>query len=159
MNWLHYILEANLYLAVFYTGYYLFLSRETHYTLNRFYLLFGSMVSFILPVVQLGILKPAPQTQTVNAVHFVYTIPTATTLTPVYTTPVVPAFNWQDGIMYAYLIGAAIVLMLLLVKLYQLLKLTHAKKPGFDGSYKVVQINGSDTAFSFFNYLFIGTNV
>ena len=61
MNWLYYLLEANLYLAVFYAGYYLFLSRETHYVLNRVYLLFGSVVSFVLPIIQLGTLKPVVQ--------------------------------------------------------------------------------------------------
>ena len=36
MNWLHYLLEANIYLGVFYMAYCLFLNKETHYLLNRF---------------------------------------------------------------------------------------------------------------------------
>ncbi len=156
MNWLHYLLEANLYLAVFYAGYYLFLSRETHYTLNRFYLLFGSVISFILPVMQLGILKPVERP--ITAVHFTFATQSASFI-PAPVATAAPIFTWQDGIVYVYLLGAVILLMVLLIKLYQLLKLTRAKKPGPEDSYKVVQINGSDTAFSFFNYMFIGTKV
>jgi hypothetical protein len=58
MNWLHYLVEANIYLGVFYLCYCLFLNNETHYTLSRIYLLFSCVISFILPVTQLSILKP-----------------------------------------------------------------------------------------------------
>jgi len=156
MNWLHYLLEANLYLAVFYTGYYLFLSRETYYTLNRFYLLFGSMVSFILPVVQLGMLKPVAHRVTI--VHLTY--PTATTaVVPKYVTPVTSSFNWDNVIVYAYLFGVAVLFLVLIFRLYQLFKLTRLQDQGSDKQYKVIYLEQSDTAFSFFNYLFIGTNV
>jgi BlaR1 peptidase M56 len=158
MNWLHYLLEANLYLAVFYAGYYLFLSRETYYTLNRIYLLFSCIASFALPVMQLGILKPVERP--ITAVHFTFATQAATaTFIPVHISPAAPTFTWQDGIVDVYLFGAAVLLVVLLIKLYQLLKLTSVKKSDPEGSYKVVQINGSDTAFSFFNYLFIGTKV
>src|ERR1700743_1853464 len=104
MNWLHYLLEANLYLAVFYTGYYLFLSKETYYTLNRIYLLFSCIASFVLPVIQLGILKPVEQQVTIVRFSFA----------PQYTTIVhsahvnTPVFTWQDTLVYAYLLGGAI---------------------------------------------------
>src|ERR1700761_2794519 len=105
MNWLYYLLEANLYLAVFYAGYYLFLSRETHYVLNRVYLLFGSVVSFVLTIIQLGTLKPV--VQPIAAMHYTYPV-SATPITPVYITPA-PAsvFNWDNGLIYLYLSGAA----------------------------------------------------
>src|SRR6059058_5182365 len=61
MNWLHYLLEANLYLAVFYAVYCLFLNKETHYTLNRIYLLASSIIAFVLPLIQVGALKPATE--------------------------------------------------------------------------------------------------
>lgn len=157
MNWLHYLLEANLYLAVFYAGYYLFLSRETYYTLNRFYLLFGSVVSFILPVMQLGMLKPTVQPN--NTVHFIYTTTAVTTSLPVHTAAVTPAYTLQDAVLYGYLLGAMILFLVLLFKLYQLLKLTRLQDRVPARRYKIVYLNQSDTAFSFFNYLFIGTKV
>lgn len=45
-----YILLANLYLAIFYTFYYLFLRKETFFSLNRYYLLSALLLSFLLPL-------------------------------------------------------------------------------------------------------------
>ena len=58
MKWLQYLLEANLYLGIFYLAYCLFLSKETYYLFNRAYLLFTCVISFVLPLVQLGFLRP-----------------------------------------------------------------------------------------------------
>ena len=57
MNWLYYLLEANLYLAVFYAFYRMFLHQETFYSLNRYYLITATILSFILPVLQVGYLN------------------------------------------------------------------------------------------------------
>ena len=58
MNWLKYLLEANIYLAVFYLLYLLLLANETHYRLNRLYLLTTCVIGYIIPFIQLGFLKP-----------------------------------------------------------------------------------------------------
>ncbi|SDT21555.1 BlaR1 peptidase M56 [Mucilaginibacter mallensis] len=154
MNWLHYLMEANLYLAVFYTVYYVFLSNDTHYTLNRAYLLLSCVVSFIIPVVQLGFLKHEPQAPVVQYVnyHSVMVKPIEVTLIP---PP--EKFTWQDGVFYIYLAGAAVLLLVLLFKLYQLVRITRKSNKPTNAGYKLVYLNGSNTAFSFFNFLFIGT--
>lgn len=157
MNWLHYLLEANIYLAVFYLGYLLFLSRETYYTLNRIYLLFSCVISFLLPIIQLGILKPAePQ---ITAMPFTPVSPNFA-FTPVKFAPVTqPAFNWPDVIVYIYLFGAVILFTVLIIKLLQLFKLTRVQDTRPDCRYKLISINQPNIAFSFFNYLFIGKSI
>jgi len=141
MNWLYYLGEANLYLAVFYCCYCLFLNKETHYTLNRIYLLFSCVASFILPLIQIGWLKPAEQ-----AVQDVVV-------------PVAAAhFTWQDGLLYSYVTGVLIFTIQFTIKLYQLQKLTHKKPALVNHGYKLIYLEESTTAFSFFNYLFIGTD-
>ncbi|HLW49571.1 MAG TPA: hypothetical protein VKZ78_01245, partial [Sphingobacteriaceae bacterium] len=45
-----YLILANLYLAIFYTFYYLFLRKETFFSLNRYYLLSALLLSFLLPL-------------------------------------------------------------------------------------------------------------
>src|ERR1700710_445581 len=62
MNWLHYLVEANLYMAAFYMLYVVFLRSETLYQLNRAYLLGTSALAFIIPFIQLGVLKPVVET-------------------------------------------------------------------------------------------------
>jgi len=156
MSWLHYLLEANLYLGVFYLCYCLFFNRETHYNLNRAYLLFSCIAAFVLPVLQLGILiKPAPVV--VAPVSYALQLnatPVQITLLP----PAQPQFTWQDRLVYAYCAGAVVFMLILLFKLFQLVRIARRSKTDSSSGCKVVYLNEPDTAFSFFKYLFIGTN-
>ncbi|MFD2871121.1 TonB family protein [Mucilaginibacter ximonensis] len=182
MNWLHYLAEANLYLAVFYLAYCLLLSRETHYQLNRTYLLFSCVAAFALPVLQIGTLKtkvqaiekpvvyamPAQavqetpmqmQLQTVNdyqtsAYAAQPKAPAITAAAPV----VKPQLSLFDYLWYAYLAGSAVLLVMLIVRLISLLLLTQGTVSVKHGRYKIVQLPGTNIAFSFFNYLFLGDN-
>jgi len=52
MNWWHYLLLANLYLALFYGFYLLLLRKETYFMLNRIYLVSAAMLSFFIPMMQ-----------------------------------------------------------------------------------------------------------
>jgi TonB family protein len=158
MNWLHYLMEANLYLVIFYLCYCLLLNRETYYTFNRVYLLFSCVAAFVLPMLQLGRLKPTPV-----ATHVEYAATAAIPLAQQGVAIVAPvnvqsAFTWNDGLVYAYAIGAGIFLLVLLFKLYKLMRLAHSGKSGEQQGYQLVRLDESNTAFSFFKYLFIGTS-
>lgn len=153
MNWLHYLLEANIYLAVFYAGYCLFLNKETYYTLNRVYLLLSCIISFVLPLLQIGMLKPVDQ----GVVSTVFIVPTnlkstANQVTSVSTSP-------QDILIYAYCLGVIVLAIVLIFKLYKLIQITRAANKIADNPYKIVPLEDSNTAFSFFNYLFIGSKL
>ena len=151
MNWLHYLLEGNLYLAIFYALYYLFLSSDTHYVLSRIYLLATSIISFVIPLLQLGFLKPVePQLISLTLIP-----PSAisSNSAPIETI----SFTWQDGVVAAYLLGAAVLFIIFSIKIYQLIKLTRAANTQVDCSYKLIYVDDLNTAFSFFNFLFIGT--
>lgn len=152
MNWLYYLLEANLYLCVFYAGYCLFLNKETHYTLNRIYLLLSCVISFVLPVVQIGWLKPVK-----TATKTIVIIPQTAYQTTVQKLTVQPTLTFNDILVYAYILGTIVLTTVLFIRLYQLVKLTKATKTLVNDKYKLINIEGSNTAFSFFNYLFIGT--
>src|ERR1700748_2599123 len=101
MNWLYYLGEANLYLGAFYLCYCLFLTKETHYTLNRAYLLFSCLVSFVLPLVQLGFLKPAEQ-----PVEYATTVAVDD-----------GHFTLGDVLLYCYLVGVVILIVQLAAKI------------------------------------------
>jgi hypothetical protein len=156
MNWLYYLAEANIYLGVFYVAYCLFLNKETYYQLNRAYLLFSCIVSFILPVLQIGSLKPV-ETAAIATVN--YTIPVQTTFNTVAAPVIVEkSLTLQDYLWYAYLLGAAILLLILIIKLYTLVKLVRSAQRVKQDKHKLIYLPETDVAFSFFNYLFIGTN-
>jgi beta-lactamase regulating signal transducer with metallopeptidase domain len=151
MNWLHYLLEANLYLVVFYTGYCLFLNKETYYTLNRAYLLLSCILSFLLPVMQIGTLKPA-ESGVVKVVLLA-----STGLKPVATEVQASHITVDDVLLYTYLLGVIVLALVLIFKIFRLIKMTRTTNALVDNKYKLIGIDGSNTAFSFFNYLFIGT--
>ncbi|MGZ3757195.1 MAG: M56 family metallopeptidase, partial [Mucilaginibacter sp.] len=141
MNWLHYLVEANIYLSVFYLFYCLLLAKETHYMLNRIYLLGSCVLSFILPVVQLGLLRPADTL--INHTIIMTTAP--------------ENFVLEAVVLIVYLLVASVFIALLLIKLYRLQRLTSEGPVISNNDYKLIYLKDSNTAFSFFNYLFIGT--
>jgi hypothetical protein len=158
MNWLHYLLEANIYLAVFYACYCLFLNKETYYTLNRAYLLLSCILSFILPVIQIGALKPAAKLPEITAVS--YNVPVKNVMlvnSPVVQPAVVHQITWDNALWCAYIVGIAVLTLLLVIKLFRLINLTTSGKKLIDNKYRLIDVEDTDTAFSFFNYLFIGT--
>ena len=160
MNWLHYLLEANIYLAVFYAGYCLFLNRETHYTLNRVYLLLSCILSFVLPVIQIGALKSVekgPEITLASHTAPVQTMMAAGSLAVQSNT--VYHITWDDVLWGVYIIGISVLALLLVIKLFKLVNLTTSGKRLIDNKYKLIDIEDADTAFSFFNYLFIGTKI
>jgi len=155
MNWMHYLLEANLYLCIFYLLYRLLLSRETHYVLNRTYLLFCSIISFVLPMLQLGFLKPIEPRAVIAIVNMPGNVPTHAISK--LRGAALPYFTWHDGIPYLYVAGVIFFATLLIIKLLRLFILTRKNTLADNRGYNLVSIKGSATAFSFFNNVFIGT--
>src|ERR1700712_5636012 len=160
MNWLYYVAEANLYLGVFYLAYCLFLTKETYYQLTRAYLLFACIASFTLPVLQIGVLKPVEvaAVTTVNYALPEYIAPQE--YIPINTaTPVVikQHLTVDDYLVYAYFIGAGIIFFMLMVKLYVLFKLMRNAKRIAQDKHQLIYLPETNVAFSFFNFLFIGT--
>jgi TonB family protein len=152
MNWLHYLLEANIYLGVFYALYFLMLDKETYYKLNRAYLLCTPVLSYIIPLVQVGWLKSYEDGGKVVATIIYNPHLHQNVATTAY-------FTWQNALVIGYITGAVVMLTLFALKISQLLKLTRTQKSLLHNKYKLVKVEDANTAFSFFNYVFIGTNV
>jgi len=157
MNWLHYLLEANIYLSVFYAVYCLFFNKETYYTLNRVYLLLSSILAFVLPVIQVGALKPANGYAQQTYVTIALSPSNVTDSQVASYKPTVSSLTLQDVIWYVYLAGIVVLSVILIIKIVRLAKMTANAKTMVNRDYKLIGINDSNAAFSFFNYLFIGT--
>ncbi|GGH19944.1 M56 family metallopeptidase [Mucilaginibacter phyllosphaerae] len=158
MNWLHYLIEANIYLGVFYLCYCLFLNNDTHYTLGRFYLIFSCIAAFILPLTQVSILKPVlPEMEIVELPVQVKTMQAS--VPQLQTAEPVTRFTFNDVLIYLYITGAVIALLVFAFRLRKLYLLTRNKHALYQGQYKLINLEDEHTAFSFFNYLFIGKNI
>ncbi|WP_231465182.1 M56 family metallopeptidase [Pedobacter sp. Leaf132] len=140
MSWIYYLLEANLYLSVFYVFYRLVLHKETFYAANRFYLLISSVLAFTLPFLQIGfLLKPALQYQQIayNQVEES------------------PILTLENGLLLIYGIGAACLLLRLLVGFKHIIAMLAKADVKLENGLKVIELSNTKTAFSFFNLLFI----
>jgi hypothetical protein len=149
MTWFYYLLEANLYLIVFYGFYRLFLQNETFYGLNRGYLISSSIFSFIIPFLQIGSLNQLIYGG--RNLHLIYINPKLEKV--------------QNGEFYImsvdkftmvfYLLIALFLTVKLIVSLYKILLLAATAKREKLGNVVYIELAGSVTAFSFFNLLFL----
>jgi len=160
MNWIKYLLEANLYLALFYGAYYLLLRRETYYQLNRAYLLSSSLLAFIIPLLQLGILKPASGAIQASAVETAGAGTTSQFAVQTTQPMPAPAIISAPAIHINYYLCTYIVVAVLLtigfgIRIFQLVRLSRSGKRAIVNDFKIIEIDEDDRAFSFFNYLFI----
>ncbi len=151
MNWINYLVEANLYLAAFYALYLLFLRSETHYQLNRAYLLGTSALAFVIPFLQLGILKPV---QVINTQISVGSISGGYGVAVV---PDAPVSKWtmDNYILLIYGLVAIAFLVSLGIRVYLLKALLKKGTVTKNADFNIIELHQGSVAFSFFNNLFI----
>ncbi|AFK04352.1 TonB family protein [Emticicia oligotrophica DSM 17448] len=141
MDFLHYLIQVNIYLALFYGFYKLWLANETFYNLNRAFLVGSAVLSFGIPFWYSDYIQSLFITQQVNVVFYTILSPAVLKSKPSHENP----FTWYDLIRIAYLICTIFLTFKLLfnfLKLNSLLKDTdnHSK---------------FGAGFSFFNYVFV----
>jgi hypothetical protein len=155
MSWMHYLLEGNLYLILFYALYYLVLRRETWHQYNRAYLLGSSALAFIIPVIQLGFLKPLPAAELPRQLVTQYSYVAIVKANPIAQ----PGWNGDDILLAVYLLIVCCLMVGLAVKITKLLLLSR-KAPARDfGKWKTIKTDTAHGAFSFFNYLFLSADM
>ncbi len=153
MEWLFYLLEANLYLLLFYGFYCLFLQHETFYNSNRYFLLIASLVAFLLPIMQLGFLKPAPVIN--NALFPPPILYTEDQLAKMALQPVQEAINYTTYLYPIYLFIALCFGIKLGFSIAKIIRLWLKAKKAKTGNVTLIELKEQTTAFSFFNLLFI----
>ncbi|MBW4890733.1 TonB family protein [Mucilaginibacter sp. HMF5004] len=160
MNLMRYLLEANLYLVTFYLLYLLLLQKETYYQLSRVYLLTASTLAFIIPLVQLGFLKPHNDTvATVIAAPGNITISNVQAIQQVAIAPQVPTWSVTDYLFMVYVIITIGFIINLSIKIFRLVMLSKKNTIHATTDFKLVEIESENAAFSFFSYLFIDTKL
>ena len=148
MTWLYYLLEANLYLAIFYGFYLLFLQKETFYGLNRVYLLSAALFSFILPILQIGSLNLLMTEN--KEMDLVYIDPNLRKAGGNFS-----VITLQEVATVIYLLIATYLVIRLFSSLYELVSLARKGKIERRKDVVYVELNTPTVAFSFFNLLFI----
>ncbi|TDO21492.1 M56 family metallopeptidase [Pedobacter duraquae] len=126
MSWAHYLLQANLYLIVFFIFYKLFLEGETYFKLNRSYLIAAGVFSLIIPFIRLEWFFRQPVTQKISAGVGQLTILISgggNETTQEY-------INWGNIVVFIYITGALFFLGRFMLQLLSIKKIFNRFNPG-----------------------------
>ena len=149
---INYIIQVVLFQVLFLVIYDFFLSKETFFTKNRWYLLSTPILSFLIPFIKIPTFQKAvPQ-------EFMVYLPEII-LSP---EKVIQEMAWYQSINYLHIlfgIGVVIFSLLFLVKIVQIDKLKRSYKRVKKDGYTLVLIPKQTKAFSFFSYIFLGEEI
>lgn len=144
---IQYLIQVVAFQLLFLVAYDLFLKKETFFQWNRVYLIFSSLVSFIIPFIEIeSFQKAVPQ-------EYIILLPEVV-LTPQKAVEVIaPSWNWY------LIIGIVVSSLVFIYKIVQLIQLKLKGIIVHQGSYKIIKIPNSSVAFSIFKYVFIGNEI
>lgn len=144
---IQYLIQVVAFQLLFLVAYDLFLKKETFFQWNRVYLIFSSLVSFIIPFIKIESFQEAvPQ-------EYIVLLPEIV-LTPEKAVEVIaPSWNWY------LIIGIVVSSLVFIYKIVQLIRLKLKGIIVHQGNYKIIQIPNSSIAFSIFTYVFIGSEI
>jgi hypothetical protein len=161
MEWLTYLLKVSACTILFYAFYHLCLQRLTFFNISRIYLLSTLILSFIIPVLQLKVERPAEYSNQFKEETAVY----AGNFTDLQNAAVSPnpvpkpvdnavSVNWQEVLFISYCLIAIVMLAVFVFQVLQLLK--HARHVSRKvGRLKVLFKPEGFTNCSFLNYVFV----
>ncbi len=153
INWLNYIVESSLILALLLLFYRVVLSKEKCITYNRYFLLFSGGASILFPLLNIPFISFS---KTVN-IEPIYELPAIISQVTTFSSSQPSSFNTLLQLAaLTYIIGIIWVAILLFIKIGRLIVLIRASKSLIQHtSYKIILTNGSMPSFSFYNYLFL----
>lgn len=146
---INFILQVLLFQVLFLAVYDFFLHKETFFKWNRLYLLITPIVSFIIPFLKFESLQKSVSTQYVEQLPTVFLNPEAVLLQSV---ELDASIGYLKMVFY---IGIVFFSMLFLLKLFKIIKLISNNEVIKKEQFKLVLLNKTASAFSFFNYIFI----
>ena len=150
---IHAILQILVFQVLFLAVYDLFLKKETFFNLNRIYLLVTPILGFILPFVSLDFIQQSiPQ-------EYIYQLPTVIIGSDVSETISSGSKLWMPSLIDIWFFGMFICAMFFCWKLYKITKLKYAGNAEKAEGFVLVKLPNTDTAFSFFNTIFLGENI
>ncbi len=153
----HYVIQVIAFQLFFLVVYDVFLKKETFFNWNRAYLLITAALSFMLPVIKIDRFKDiVPQQYIITLPEVVIGKQNPIVLDEVFIEGInqVSSFSWSW--MYLFYLGSAIAFSIFAYKLTNIIRLIYGNPKHHESNLKIVNLENSRDAFSFFNYIFIG---
>ena len=149
---INYIIQVMLFQVLFLIVYDFVLSKETFFTKNRWYLLMSAIMSFCIPFIQI----PSFQKVVSNDIRILLPEIVLSPQNMIEKTEVYQNFN---GGLIVFWLGFLFFLGLFSFKVYKLIILIIKNSIEKKDSYTLIMLPNSKKAFSFFNYIFLGTDI
>jgi len=149
---INYVIQVILFQVLFVAVYDFFLSNETFFTKNRWYLLSTAMLSFVLPLLKISTVQKA-------LLQEYYILLPEVVLSP---QKVIEKAAWYQSINYLDVLfwgGCILFFTVFLVKLERIIRLVLKYGAVRKEGYKLVLLPKETKAFSFFNYIFLGNEI
>jgi hypothetical protein len=143
-----YLLQSGVCLTLFYAVYWLFLRRETFFTLNRFYLLTAASLSFLLPLFKL----PSPFLQTVIVLPSSIPDGSAPAAAVESSSALLTPLSF---LLLVYLCGVAFLLVRFFLRLANIVRTIRTCGCRRQEGLRLILCPNSGEPFSFFHYVFL----
>lgn len=156
MGYWWYLLKVSTCILVFYSFYSLVLRNSTFFLLNRLYLLFGLVLSFVIPVLNFSIFKSQPTTALQGIATF-WTEPEYDFFQPQNLSNNVTNINYSIVLPVIYFAGITILFFKLLFSIIRILHIRKHSETLQIGQKKIIRMD-LNSPFSFFNSIFLPKN-
>lgn len=148
-----YIVQIVLFQVLFLAVYDFFLQKETFFKWNRFYLLITPILSLIIPLLKFeSFQKAIPQ-------EYVVLLPEVVLNPQVIIEQTSNSAQILNYLSILFYVGTAIVTILFLIKLLKIIRLIFSNTIIKKENYKLILLKNKQSAFSFFNYIFINKSL
>jgi len=159
-SFVNYLLESGISLSLFALVYFLFLRRETFFSVNRWFLLVSIGFSAFLPLLHIPFYTPeATVLPEVTVTPYVNLLSSVT----IYGTALsqgAEQFVLNYSLLgYVYLLGVVIFAGIFIIRIYQIIRLIVQNQVVPEGKIKLVFLDRELSPFSFLNYIFVSRNL
>ena len=153
---INYILQVILFQVLFLAIYDFFLSKETFFTKNRWYLLSTPILSFLVPLIKIPTFQKAVSQEFMVYLPEIFLSPEKVIQNVIQETTFYQSINYINILFW---LGVVLFSMLFLIKLGKIINLIRMYKAEQQADCKLVLIPNQTKAFSFFNYIFLGKEI
>lgn len=159
-SFVNYLLESGISLSLFALVYFLFLRRETFFSVNRWFLLVSIGFSAFLPLFHIPFYAPqATMLPEVTVTPYINLLSSVT----IYGTALshgAEQFVLNYSLLgYSYLLGVVLFSGILFLRIYQIVRLIVQNQVIPEGRIKLVILDRELSPFSFLNYIFVSNNL
>ena len=159
-SFVNYLIESGVSLSLFALVYFLFLRRETFFSINRWFLLVSIGFSAILPLLHIPFYTAQPTVLAEVTVTPYVNLLTTITIYGSGLTQDAETFVLSYSLLgYFYLLGVVLFIAKFFIQLFQVMRLIVRNKVTEEGKIKLVILDREISPFSFLNYIFVGKNL